>query len=76
MWSLGVLLIDSKWRRRVDKLRDQVYGILELVACGGSHEINHDETLDAFSPEVIPQDNGTLVLVRDGVKYRVSVDPC
>ena len=60
----------------MSELRDQVYGILELVACGGSHEIERDEILGAFDVEIEPQDDGTLVLVKDGQKYRVTVESC
>lgn len=61
----------------MDELRDQVYGILELVACGGSHEIERDEVLGAFAPGIEPQSDGTLILVgEDGRRYRVSVNPC
>ncbi len=61
---------------KLDQLRSQVGGILSLVACGGSHEIERNEELASFDAEIEEQPDGSLVLTCDEgtQRFRLTID--
>lgn len=61
---------------KLDEVRRQVSGILALVACGGSHEIEDDRELATFEAEIDEQPDGSLILTCDEgtQRFRLTID--
>jgi hypothetical protein len=56
-------------------LLEQIAGILALVACGASHEIDRDGYLSSFDAEVESREDGTVLLSNpDGTQYVLKVE--